>query len=119
MGATTPKKSLPAVEELLSKDSQNALYRAKWPALFISLDAYPLHCFSEAGRVTITKRHGITDEQLEAVLLAYVHPDALPEGERRAAELARLLGSIEAVVKPALKRNKAPKGKRRGGAPCV
>ena len=108
-----PNQSLFTVGESLTKDSQNALYRAKWPALFVSLDAYPLHCFSEAGRASICKRHHITDEQLEAVLLVYVHPDAPTEAKRRAADLARVLGAIEAVVKP------TSKGKRKGGKPCA
>ena len=104
-----PNQSLFTVGESLTKDSQNALYRAKWPALFVSLDAYPLHCFSEAGRASNCKRHRITDEQLDNVLLVYVHPDAPTEAERRAADLARVFGAIEP----------APKGKRKGGKPCA
>ena len=113
MKAAMPNQSLFTVGESLIKDSQNALYRAKWPALFVSLDAYPLHCFSEAGRASLCKRYSITDEQLEAALLAYVAVDAPNEAERRAADLARVLGAIEAVVKP------VPKGKRKGGKPCA
>jgi hypothetical protein len=118
MGAATPNQSLSTVGESLLKDSQNAPYRATWPALFISLDSYPMHCFSEAGRASICKRHGISDAELELCLCAYVHPDAPTETERRAAELARLLGAIEAAVKPAPKRKTAPKGKQKGGAKC-
>ena len=110
-------KSLSVVGSL-SKDSQNALYRAQWPALHLALDSYPHHALSEIGRQNTCKRFGISDADLELCLCAYVHPDAPTEIERRAAELVRLLGAIEAVVKPALKRKAAPKGKRKGGAKC-
>lgn len=105
-----PNQSLFTVGESLTKDSQNALYRAKWPALFISLDAYPLHCFSEVGRASICQRHRITDDQLEAALLAYVNPDA-PTEAQQAADLSSLVGVIQAVVKPAPKRKASPKKK--------
>lgn len=113
MKAAMPNQSLFTVGESLTKDSQNALYRVKWPALLVSLDAYPLHCFSEAGRVSLCKRYAITDEQLEAALLAYVPVDAPTEAERRAADLARVLGAIEAAVKT------VPKDKRKGGKLCA
>jgi hypothetical protein len=115
MGATTPKNSLPAVGELLDKDSQNALLRQRWPKLFCSLDSYPHHAFSSEGRKNICARHGIDDATLEACLSAYVHPNALPENERRAEALAHVLRVIEATVMPATKRKAASKGQQKGG----
>lgn len=113
-----PKKSLPAARELLDKDSQNALLRQRWPKLFLALDSYPHHAFSNEGRRNICARHRIDDATLEACLVAYVHPNALPEAERRAADLAHALRVIEEVLAPAPKRKAAPKGQRRGG-PCT
>ena len=113
MGAATPNQSLFTVEEPSTKDSQNAQHRAQWPALHLALDSYPHHALSEIGRQNTCKRFGISDADLELCLCAYVHPDAPTEIERRAADLARVLGAIEAVVKL------APKGKRKGGKPCA
>jgi hypothetical protein len=110
MRTTEPNKSLFTVGESLTKDSQNALYRARWPKLFLSLDAYPLHSFSEAGRASICQRHKITDTQLEAALLAYVHPEA-PTEAQQAADLTNLVGVIQDVVKPTPKRKASPKKK--------
>ena len=107
--------TLSAVGEPLDKDSQNALLRQRWPKLFLALDCYPHHAFSKEGRRNICTRHGIDDATLEACLVAYVHPDALPEAERRAAALAHALRVIEEVVAPAPKRKAAPKGHRKGG----
>ena len=111
-----PNQSLFTVGESLTKDSQNALYRVKRPALFVSLDAYPLHCFSQAGRASICKRHGIADAELELVLCAYVHPDA-PTVAQQAADLADLFGAVQAVVKTTPKRKAAPK--RKGATLCA
>ena len=108
-----PKKSLPAVGELPGKDSQNALLRKHWPTLFLALDSYPHHAFSNQGRRNLCKRHGIDDDQLEACLVAYVHPDVLPEAERRAADLAHALRAIAAVIDPP-KRKAAPRGRQKG-----
>lgn len=115
MKATTPKNSLSAVGELLNKDSQNALLRQRWPKLFRSLDSYPHHAFSNEGRQNICARHGIDDATLESCLTAYVHPDSLPENERRAEAIAHVIRVIEEAVTPAPKRKAAPKGQQKGG----
>ena len=87
--------------------------------LFAALDSYPHHAFSPSGRRNVCHRFGIVDQQLEATLLFYQPPgDYATESERRAAELARLLGAIEAVVKPVPKRKAAPTGKQKGGFKC-
>ena len=92
--------SLPVVGSL-SKDSQNALHRAQWPALHLALDSYPHHAFSPGGRRNLCRRFGLTDEQLEGTLLAYERPgDYANEAERRAACLAQALRVIEAVISP-------------------
>lgn len=116
MGATTPTKSLPAKvgELLLSKDSQNTLLRQRFPKLFLALNSYPHHAFSNVGRQNVTKRHGIDDCQLESCLVAYIHPGELSEAERRAADLAHALRVIEEVVTSTSKRKAAPKGHRKG-----
>ena len=102
----------------LSKDNQNALYRAQWSALFAALDSYPHHAFSPEGRRNVCRRFGITDGQLEATLLAYERPgEYASEAERRAACLAQSLQAIEAVINPP-KRKSALKGKQKGGPTC-
>ena len=75
--------------------------------LFAALDSYPHHAFSPEGRRNVCRRFGITDEQLEATLLAYERPgDYASEAERRAACLAQSLQAIEAVINtPKRKRN--------------
>ena len=111
-----PKKTLSKeVGEPLDKDSQNALLRQRWPKLFLALDSYPHHAFSNEGRRNICARHQVDDATLEACLVAYIHPDALPEAERHAADLAHALRVIESVVIPAQKRKAAPKGWQKGG----
>jgi hypothetical protein len=84
--------------------------------LFAALDSYPHHAFSPEGRRNVCRRFGISDEQLEATLLAYVRPgEYATEAERRAADLAHSLRAIEAVISPP-KRKEAPKGKQKKGA---
>lgn len=102
----------------LSKDNQNALYRAQWPALHLALDSWPHHALSEIGRQNTCKRFGISDAELEKVLCAYIQCNAPTEAERRAGGLARVLCAIEAVVKPTPKRKAAQKP-RKGGASCA
>ena len=117
MKATMPN-SLSAVGSL-SKDNEPTTLRSRWPALHLALDSYPHHAFSPEGRRNVCRRFGITDGQLEATLLVYQRPgDYASEAECRAADLARVLGAIEAVVNPAPKRKASPKGKRKGGAVC-
>ncbi|GAB3877150.1 hypothetical protein GCM10028824_36540 [Hymenobacter segetis] len=78
-----------------------------------------LFAFSPEGLRNVCRRFGITDEKLEATLLDYVRPGEYAiEAERRAADIARVLGAIEAVVKSAPKHKAAMKGKQKGGATC-
>ena len=112
----TMLNSLPVVGSL-SKDSQNARYRAQWPALHLALDSYPHHALSEIGRQNTCKRFGISDADLELCLCAYVHPDAPTESERRAACLAQSLQTIEAVINPLKRKTTARKGKGSTGGP--
>ena len=122
MGANPMKdsaqKGLVLVASLNKVTTIEPINREENAKLFAALDSYPHHAFSPVGRRNVCHRFGISDADLELCLCAYVHPDAPPEIERRAAELARLLGAIEAVVKPVPERKAASKGKRKGGAKC-
>ena len=85
--------------------------------LFAALDSYPHHAFSPSGRRNICRRFRITDERLEATLLAYERPGGYAsEAERRAACLAQSLQAIEAVINPP--KRKPTTTKRKGAAKC-
>jgi hypothetical protein len=123
MGANPMKDSAQNIFEsvgtCLKYTTNPAINRQANAALFAALDSYPHHAFSPEGRRNVCRRFRITDEQLEATLLAYEQPgEYASEAERRAADLARVLGAIEAVVKPTPKRKAALKGKQKGGAKC-
>lgn len=101
----------------LCKSTQiSAIKREENAVLFAALDAYPHHAFSIPGRRNICKRHGITDVELEAALLAYVPLDAPTEAERRAADMARLLSAIEAAVNPSRTPSARKSKGQKGGA---
>ena len=122
MGANPMKDSAQNIFEsvgtCLKYTTNPAINRQANAALFAALDSYPHQAFSPEGRRNVCRRFRITDEQLEATLLAYERPgEYAGEAERRAAYLAQSLRAIEAVINPP-KRKAAPKGKRKGGAKC-
>jgi hypothetical protein len=92
--------------------------RESKPSLFSSLDAYPFHAFSLEGQRNICKRHGITEDELEAVLLTYTRPGEPTEAERRAADFIRLLRVIEDAVAPISKSKGQPAKTQKGGGKC-
>lgn len=114
MRATIGPKSFAQYGDTQSKGSQSTTFRQRYPQLFNLLDSVPFQAFSPVGKRNVSRRFHLTEQELEGVILTYERPDEPTEAERRAADLAHLLGVIEAAVTPARKPT-AQKGKAKKG----
>ena len=118
MKGTDPYAAFSLVGSHDKATNKQAIKREEKPLLYSSLDAYPHHAFNATGRRNICKRHGVTDPELEAILLVHVRSGEPTEAGCRAAELTHVLRAIEAAVTPVSKRKAVPRKAKKGGGAC-